>query len=96
MIKPLGGRIFVKRVESVDVSVGGIIIPETARQKAMEGTIIAVGPGNVDKKGKREVMHVKVGDQVVFGKWSGTDITLNNEEFVIIEQDNIIGILNNA
>lgn len=91
-IRPLGDRIFVKRVENNEETVGGIIIPDTAQEKPMEGTIVAVGPGNYED-GERVALHVREGDRIVFGKWSGDDVEIDGEEFVILTEDNIIGVL---
>jgi len=92
-IRPLGNRIFVKRIEKNEKTSGGIIIPDTAKEKPMEGIVIAVGPGNYDDNGNRIPLSVNEGDRVVFGKWSGEDLEINNEEFVVLTEDNIIGVL---
>lgn len=92
-IKPLGDRIFVKRIKPVEKSIGGILIPDTSQDKPMEGIVVAVGFGSYDDKGERNTFHVKEGDRVVFGKWSGDDVEFDGEEYVVITEDNIIGIL---
>ena len=92
-IKPLNDRVLVKRVEEDQKTTGGIIIPDTAKEKPQEGKVIAVGPGKLGKDGKRVVLGVKKGDRVLFGKYSGTEIKLNNEEHVFMREEDILGIL---
>ena len=92
-IKPLGDRVFVKRIELAEQSIGGILIPETAQDKPMEGIVVAVGVGSYNDKGERNTFHVKEGDRVIFGKWSGDDVEVDGEEYVVMTEDNIIGIL---
>ena len=91
-IKPLGDRLIVKPIERETMK-GGIIIPDTAKEKPMEGEVLAAGPGKLDKNGNRTPMDVKVGDKVLYGKYSGTEIKLDNETYLIIHQDEILGIL---
>ena len=91
-IKPLGDRVIVKPSER-ETRKGGIIIPDTAKEKPMEGEVLAVGPGKVADKGVRTEMDVKVGDRVLYGKYSGTEVKLDNETYLIIHQDEILGIL---
>ena len=91
-IKPLGDRLIVKPIERETMK-GGIIIPDTAKEKPMEGEVLAAGPGNLDDKGNRAPMDVKVGDKVLYGKYSGTEIKLDDETYLIIHQDEILGIL---
>ena len=91
-IKPLGDRVIVKPIERETMN-GGIIIPDTAKEKPMEGEVLAVGPGKVADKGVRTEMDVKVGDRVLYGKYSGTEVKLDNETYLIIHQDEILGIL---
>ena len=91
-IKPLGDRVIVKPIERQTMK-GGIIIPDTAKEKPMEGEVLAVGPGKVADKGVRTEMDVKVGDRVLYGKYSGTEVKLDNETYLIIHQDEILGIL---
>lgn len=91
-IKPLGDRLIVKPIERETMK-GGIIIPDTAKEKPMEGEVLAAGPGKLDDKGGRAPMDVKVGDKVLYGKYSGTEIKLDDETYLIIHQDEILGIL---
>ena len=91
--KPLNDRILVKRTEEKEQVKGGIIIPDSAKEKPMEGKVIAVGAGKVEKDGGRTPMEVKVGDKVLFGKYSGTEIKLNDVEHVILREDEVLGIL---
>lgn len=91
-IKPLGDRIIVKPIERETMK-GGIIIPDTAKEKPMEGEVLAVGAGKLDDKGGRIAMDVKVGDRVLYGKYSGTEVKLDDETYLIIHQDEILGIL---
>ncbi len=91
-IKPLGDRLIVKPIERETMK-GGIIIPDTAKEKPMEGEVVAAGPGKLDNNGKRTAMDVKVGDKVLYGKYSGTEIKLDDETYLIIHQDEILGIL---
>ena len=91
-IKPLGDRLIVKPIERETMK-GGIIIPDTAKEKPMEGEVLAAGPGKLDDKGNRIPMDVKKGDKVLYGKYSGTEIKLDDETYLIIHQDEILGIL---
>ncbi|WP_428077276.1 co-chaperone GroES [Candidatus Avelusimicrobium alvi] len=91
-IKPLGDRVIVKPIERETMK-GGIIIPDTAKEKPMEGEVLAVGPGKLGDKGERTPMDVKKGDRVLYGKYSGTEIKLDDEAYLIIHQDEILGIL---
>lgn len=90
---PLHDRVLVRRVESDDKTKGGLIIPETAKEKPAEGEIVAVGAGARDDDGERIAMEVKTGDKVLFGKWSGTEITLDGEELLIMKESDILGII---
>jgi chaperonin GroES len=92
-IKPYHDRILVKRLEEKEVKKGGIIIPDTAKEKPQEGEVIAVGPGKLGDDGKRHPMDVKVGDKVLFGKYSGSEVKLRDEELLMIREDDILGIL---
>ncbi|MDI6782137.1 MAG: co-chaperone GroES [bacterium] len=92
-IRPLGDRVIVKRVEGEEKTKGGIIIPDTAKEKPQKGEVLAVGPGKVTEKGDKIAMEVKVGDIVLFGKYSGTDIKIESEECLIMHQDDILGII---
>lgn len=91
-IKPLGDRLIVKPIERETMK-GGIIIPDTAKEKPMEGEVLAAGPGKLDNNGNRTPMDVKVGDKVLYGKYSGTEIKLGDETYLIVHQDEILGIL---
>ena len=91
--RPLADRVAVRRIEEQTKTKGGIIIPDTAREKPQEGEIIAVGPGAWDEHGKRVPMDVKVGDRVLFGKWSGTEVKLDGEELLIMKESDIMGVL---
>ena len=91
--RPLHDRVVVRRVESEEKSKGGIIIPDTAKEKPQEGEIIAVGSGARDESGKIVALDVKVGDRVLFGKWSGTEVKLNGEDLLIMKEADIMGII---
>lgn len=91
-LRPLGDRVLVKALEAKEVKKGGIIIPDTAKEKPQEGEVIAVGPGKTDDNGKRIAMDVKVGDKILFGKYSGTEVKINDVEYLIMHQDDIMGI----
>ena len=91
--RPLGDRVLVKRVEEEAKTKGGIIIPDTAKEKPMEGEIVAVGPGARDEKGALVALDVKAGDRILFGKWSGTEIKLDGTEYLIMKESDIMGIL---
>ncbi|PRX33771.1 chaperonin GroES [Meinhardsimonia xiamenensis] len=90
---PLHDRVLVRRIESEEKTKGGLIIPDTAKEKPAEGEVIAVGAGARDEDGDRIPMDVKAGDRVLFGKWSGTEIVLNGEELLIMKESDILGIL---
>jgi len=94
--RPLHDRVLVRRVEEEAKTAGGVIIPDTAKEKPMEGEILAVGPGNLNEKGERIPLDVKVGDRVLFGKWSGTETKIDGEELVIMKESDIIGIIEAA
>jgi len=91
--RPLHDRVVVRRVESEEKTKGGIIIPDTAKEKPQEGEIIAVGTGNRDEAGKLVPLDVKAGDRVLFGKWSGTEIKLDGEDLLIMKESDIMGVL---
>ena len=91
--RPLGDRVLVKRVEEEEKTKGGIIIPDTAKEKPQEGEVIAVGPGARDETGKVQPLDVKSGDRILFGKWSGTEVKLDGEELLIMKESDIMGIL---
>lgn len=92
-LKPLADRIVVKPAEAEEKTAGGIILPDTAKEKPVEGTIIAAGPGKVADDGKVIKMEVKVGDRVLYGKYSGTEVTINGEEYLIMRESDVFGIL---
>jgi chaperonin GroES len=91
--RPLGDRVLVKRVEEEQKTKGGIIIPDTAKEKPQEGEVIAVGPGARDEAGKVQPLDVKPGDRILFGKWSGTEVKLNGEDLLIMKESDILGVL---
>jgi len=92
-IRPLQDRVIVKRLEEEEKTKGGIIIPDTAKEKPQEGKVIAVGKGKVNDDGKLTRLDVKVGDKILFGKYSGTEIKLNGEEHLIMREDDILGVI---
>ena len=92
-IRPLGDRILVKRVEEEEKSAGGIIIPDSAKEKPQEGKVVAVGKGKVTDDGKVIALEIKEGDRVLFGKYSGTEVKLDGEEHLIMREDDILGII---
>lgn len=92
-LQPLGDRVLIKPAEAKEVRKGGIIIPDTAKEKPMEGEIIAAGPGKLGKDGKRGEMDVKVGDKVLYGKYSGTEVKIDDETYLIMHQEDILGII---
>ncbi len=91
--KPLQDRILVKRLEEKEAKKGSIIIPDTAKEKPQEGEVVAVGPGKVTEDGKRQPMEVKVGDKILFGKYSGSEVKLGDEEYLIMREEDVLGIL---
>lgn len=93
--RPLHDRVVVKRVDEDTKTKGGIIIPETAQEKPMQGKIIAVGPGGRDESGKLIPIDVKVGDYILFGKWSGTEVKIDGDELLIMKESDIMGVLEN-
>src|SRR5665647_1572029 len=92
-IRPLNDRLLVKRLEEITKTAGGIIIPDSAKEKPAEGTVIAVGPGKTNEKGDRVALQVKAGDKVLFSKYGGTDVKLDGEDFIIMREDDIMGII---
>lgn len=92
-ISPLYDRILIKRLEDEEKTAGGIIIPETAKEKTQFGEIVATGPGRLDKEGNVKPLVVKVGDKILFGKYSGTEIKFDGQEYLIIKEDEVLGIL---
>jgi chaperonin GroES len=91
--RPLHDRVVVKRIDAEDKSKGGIIIPDTAKEKPSQGEVIAVGPGGRDESGNLIKLDVKAGDRVLFGKWSGTEVKLDGEELLIMKESDIMGVL---
>ncbi len=92
-IRPLQDRIIIKRIEEEDTSKGGIIIPDTAKEKPQEGRVVAVGKGVIRDDGKLQKLDIKKGDRVLFGKFAGTEVTLEGEEHLILREDDVLGIL---
>jgi len=92
-IRPLGDRILVLRIDEEEKTPGGIIIPDTAKEKPQEGKIVAVGPGRVNEKGERNALDVKAGDRVLFGKYAGNEIKIDGVEHLIMQEDDILGIV---
>ena len=91
--KPLHDRVLVRRVESEEKTSGGLIIPDSAKEKPQEGEVVSVGAGARDEGGARVALDVKAGDRILFGKWSGTEITLDGEELLIMKESDILGII---
>ena len=94
--RPLHDRVVVRRIEEDERTPGGIIIPDTAKEKPQEGEVIAVGPGARDEQGKLVPLDVKAGDRVLFGKWSGTEVKVDGEELLIMKESDIMGVLEGA
>ncbi|MHB1219125.1 MAG: co-chaperone GroES [Alphaproteobacteria bacterium] len=94
--RPLHDRVVVRRIEQEDRTKGGIIIPDTAKEKPMEGEIIAVGPGGRDEKGNLVPLDVKKGDRILFGKWSGNEVKIDGEELLIMKESDIMGVVEDA
>ncbi len=92
-VRPLHDRVLLKRLEQKEVVKGGIIIPDTAKEKPMEGEVIAAGPGKMMEDGKRSTLDVKAGDRVLFGKYAGTEIKIDDEEYVIMREEEILAVL---
>src|SRR6201997_43538 len=92
-LRPLGDRILVKRIKEEDKTKGGIIIPDTAKEKPQEGKVVAVGKGKVTESGKLNAPDVKTGDRILFGKYSGSEVKLEDEEHLILREDDILGVL---
>ncbi|HEY0102532.1 MAG TPA: co-chaperone GroES [Brevundimonas sp.] len=91
--RPLGDRVLVKRVEEESKTKGGIIIPDTAKEKPQEGEVVAVGPGARDDSGKINPLELKAGDRILFGKWSGTEVKLEGEDLIIMKESDVLGVL---
>jgi chaperonin GroES len=92
-VKPLNDRVLVKRTEELTVTKGGIVIPDTAKEKPIEGKVVAVGPGKMSEQGQRMTLQVKEGDKVLFGKYSGTEIKVEGEEFLMMREEDILAII---
>jgi chaperonin GroES len=92
-IKPLGDRVIIKAMEPEEKKQGGIIIPDTAKEKPQEGEVVAVGPGKVSEAGNKVAMEVKEGDKVLYGKYSGTDVTVDGNEYLIMRESDILAII---
>ena len=92
-LKPLGGRVIVEPIEQEEMTAGGIILPETAKEKPQEGNVLAVGPGDRDDKGERVPMDVKVGDKVLFAKYSGTEVKMNGKKLLILRESDLLAIV---
>ena len=92
-VKPLNDRVLVKRIEEVQITKGGIVIPDTAKEKPIEGKIVAVGPGKMSEQGQRMALQVKAGDKVLFGKYSGTEIKVEGEEYLMMREEDILAII---
>jgi chaperonin GroES len=91
--RPLHDRVVVRRIEAEEKTAGGIIIPDTAKEKPQQGEVIAVGPGARDESGKLQPLDVRVGDRVLFGKWSGTEVKIDGEDLLIMKESDIMGVL---
>jgi chaperonin GroES len=91
--RPLHDRVVVRRIESEAKTAGGIIIPDTAKEKPQEGEIVAVGPGGRDEAGKLLPIDLKVGDRILFGKWSGTEVKIDGEELLIMKESDVMGVI---
>jgi chaperonin GroES len=91
--RPLGDRVLVKRVEEETKTKGGIIIPDTAKEKPQEGEVISTGPGARDDNGKVQPLDVKAGDRILFGKWSGTEVKVDGEDLLIMKESDVLGII---
>jgi|SRR5262245_3696002 len=91
--RPLHDRVVVRRIEGQEKTAGGIIIPDTAKEKPMEGEIVAVGPGGRDENGKLIPIDLKTGDRILFGKWSGTEVKIDGEELLIMKESDIMGVI---
>ncbi|CAN7560563.1 co-chaperone GroES [Phenylobacterium sp. LjRoot164] len=91
--RPLGDRVLVKRVEEEEKTKGGIIIPDTAKEKPQEGEVVAVGPGARDDNGKLQPLDVKAGDRILFGKWSGTEVKIDGKDLLIMKESDVLGVV---
>ncbi len=93
MVRPLADRVLVRALEEAEVKRGGIIIPDTAKEKPQEGEVIAIGPGRISDKGDRIALEVNTGDRVLFGKYSGTEVTVGEENYLIMRESDILAVL---
>ena len=91
--RPLGDRVLVRRIEEESKTKGGIIIPDTAKEKPQEGEVVSVGPGGRDEDGERIAMDLKAGDRILFGKWSGTEVKIEGEDLIIMKESDVLGVL---
>ena len=91
--RPLGDRVLVKRVEEESKTKGGIIIPDTAKEKPQEGEVVSVGPGARDDSGKVNALELKAGDRILFGKWSGTEVKVDGEDLLIMKESDVLGVI---
>jgi chaperonin GroES len=94
--RPLGDRVVIRRVEEEAKTKGGIIIPDTAKEKPQEGEVVAVGPGARDEAGKIQPLDVKTGDRILFGKWTGTEVKIDGEDLLIMKESDVLGVLDPA
>ncbi|GAB4366292.1 MAG: co-chaperone GroES [Calditrichia bacterium] len=92
-LKPLGNRVVVKPIEDTEKTAGGIILPDTAKEKPMRGEVIAVGPGKLNDKGERMAMEVKPGNEVIYGKYSGTEFKMGDQEYLILSESDILAVI---
>ena len=91
--RPLHDRVLVRRIEAEEKTRGGIIIPDTAKEKPQEGEVVAVGPGVRDEDGKHVALELKAGDRILFGKWSGTEVKIDGEDLIIMKESDVLGVL---
>ncbi len=91
--RPLGDRVLIKRIEEEQKTKGGIIIPDTAKEKPQEGEVVAVGPGARDDSGKVQPLDVKAGDRILFGKWSGTEVKIDGQDLLIMKESDVLGVV---
>lgn len=94
--RPLHDRVLVRRIEQEERTAGGVIIPDTAKEKPQEGEVVAVGPGTRDEKGTLHPLEVKAGDRILFGKWSGTEVKIDGEELLVMKESDVMGIIDGA
>jgi len=92
-VRPLADRVLVKRLEEEEEKIGGIVLPDTAKEKPQKGEVIAVGPGRLDENGKRIPLEVKVGDKILMGKYAGTEVKIEGEEYLIMREDDVLAII---